>query len=594
MDPILSLAITLHSNKGCYAVLLGSGVSRSAGIPTGWEVILDLSRRLAAMLHEDCEPDPAAWFTNKFGKAPDYADLLDALAKSPTERSQLLRPYFEPSPEERAEGKKLPTVAHRAIARLAQQGFIRVIVTTNFDKLMELALEEVGITPQVVASPDSAEGALPLAHSRCTVLKVHGDYLDSRIKNSPAELSEYHDNTNRLLDQIFDEYGLIACGWSAEWDVALLAAIERCKGRRFSSYWVARGEPTNKAKALIALRLATVIHAGGADEFFSELADKLISLDEISRPHPLSPAVAVATLKRYIASDESRIQLSDLVQNETERAYIRLCSPEFLAEKVSLDSTGFLSKLDVYNAHLAMPLGLMIHGCHWGRTQHLQLWMRMLERFAGIEGVLVPFIAAPDLRMYPATLLLYGGGLAAVIGRQFDTLAALLERTQARRLNDERLPAVIAVMESRTIFDVVRALPGMEKRYTPLSDYLHEQLRTPLRSLEPDDHAYDLAFDRFECMLAIVIGNMNAGPSSSQRNVTQARPTVQLSMPMPVGRFGWRRNRHLNALTLLKEELQAVSTDWPPLQAGMFNGDLQRVNALVGALEARLGELHWN
>lgn len=111
MDPMLSLAITLHSNKGCYAVLLGSGVSRSAGIPTGWEVIIDLSRRLARLQKEDCDPDPAAWFKVKFGKEPGYAELLDQLAKSQTERSQLLRPYFEPTEEERE--RKVENFQHR-------------------------------------------------------------------------------------------------------------------------------------------------------------------------------------------------------------------------------------------------------------------------------------------------------------------------------------------------------------------------------------------------------------------------------------------------------------------------------------------------
>ncbi len=35
---LIPLAVTMQSGKGCLALLLGSGVSRSAGIPTGWEV----------------------------------------------------------------------------------------------------------------------------------------------------------------------------------------------------------------------------------------------------------------------------------------------------------------------------------------------------------------------------------------------------------------------------------------------------------------------------------------------------------------------------------------------------------------------------
>lgn len=40
-----SLAFSVQANPGVYAVLIGSGVSRSANIPTGWEITLDLARK---------------------------------------------------------------------------------------------------------------------------------------------------------------------------------------------------------------------------------------------------------------------------------------------------------------------------------------------------------------------------------------------------------------------------------------------------------------------------------------------------------------------------------------------------------------------
>src|SRR4051812_17947920 len=57
VDPLVSLAFAMHSAKGVYAVLLGSGVSRSARIPTGWEVVLDLIGKVAALSDEACHPD---------------------------------------------------------------------------------------------------------------------------------------------------------------------------------------------------------------------------------------------------------------------------------------------------------------------------------------------------------------------------------------------------------------------------------------------------------------------------------------------------------------------------------------------------------
>ena len=76
LDPIISLAFSVHSNKGIYALLLGSGVSRAAGVPTGWEVVMDLIRKVAYLQGEDCEPDPEKWYKDRFGSDPDYAQLL--------------------------------------------------------------------------------------------------------------------------------------------------------------------------------------------------------------------------------------------------------------------------------------------------------------------------------------------------------------------------------------------------------------------------------------------------------------------------------------------------------------------------------------
>ena len=196
IDPTLSLALSMYANKGIYDVILGSGISRSAGIPTGWEVVIDLIRKLALLQGKDCEPDPADWYKKTFGHEPNYSTLLEVLVKSPSERQQLLRGYFEPNETEREQGLKMPTPAHKAIAELVGNGYIRVILTTNFDRLLEQALESVGVIPTIVSTPDAVKGTLPLTHTRCTIIKLHGDYLDIRIKNTPDELEQYDKGLN--------------------------------------------------------------------------------------------------------------------------------------------------------------------------------------------------------------------------------------------------------------------------------------------------------------------------------------------------------------------------------------------------------------
>lgn len=270
-DALTQLAFSMYESKGVYALLLGSGLSRAAEIPTGWEITLDLIRRVALAQGVQEQPDWATWYLQKTGKEPNYSALLAELAASADERRAVLHRYIEPTEEDRAEGRKLPTAAHLAIARLVQGGYIKVIITTNFDRLMENALREIGIEPTLVASVDALAGAEPLSHSKCYILKLHGDYKDARILNTETELSKYPKKYEALLDRILDEYGLVVCGWSGNWDQALRNAFLRARNRRYPVFWAARGDPASDAMGLIKHRSAQLVSITDADCFFSGL-----------------------------------------------------------------------------------------------------------------------------------------------------------------------------------------------------------------------------------------------------------------------------------------------------------------------------------
>lgn len=234
IEPIHALALSMQVPK-LYALLLGSGVSRAADVPTGWEVVLDLIGKLATLDGED-PPDPYRWYRDKFGSEPDYSELLERIAPTPAGRQQLQRQYWEAGLDDTA---RPPTEAHRAVADLVRRGHVKVIITTNFDRLVENALREVGVEPTILTSPDAIEGMTPLDHIDCCVVKLHGDYTDERVRNTTEELSHYPDAVDRLLDRIVDEYGLLICGWSGDWDIALRKAMLRAPSRRYTTYWAA-------------------------------------------------------------------------------------------------------------------------------------------------------------------------------------------------------------------------------------------------------------------------------------------------------------------------------------------------------------------
>ena len=441
IDPIHSLAFSVQANPGVYAVLIGSGVSRGANIPTGWEVTLDLVGKVAALHKESCDPDPAAWYEERFGTEPRYTDLLEEVAKTPAERQQMLRSYIEPTKQEREEGEKCPTAAHRAIAALAAQGFIRVILTTNFDRLIETALGDEGVAPTVLSTLDQVRGALPLVHVSCCVVKLHGDYLDPGIRNTADEVSEYPDEYAKLLDRIFDEFGLIVCGWSAEWDDALYAAIMRAPSRRFTTYWAAKGETTERAQTLIDTRAAQEISIDNADEFFCEIQEQVVAIDEFARPHPLSTQAAVTTLKRYLSEPRYRIQLSDLVDKTTEHVVLQIAEKAVPVDLgTSFDSDMLMARVRTYEAACSTLMAMAFVGGAWAEQDHYHIWRRALQRLgprANIGGITFWL----NLQHYPQTLLLYAIGLGAIYGGRLALVGHLMTTTIRFRYSSEEVQA---------------------------------------------------------------------------------------------------------------------------------------------------------
>src|ERR1700730_7688072 len=324
IEPSTALAFSLFENKGVYALLLGSGLSRASQIPTGWEITLDLIRRIAALEGVTDGADWLAWYRQRTGREPNYSEVLDELTALPDERRAILHSYIEPTVDDIREGRKIPTKAHHAIAWLVREAFIPVIITTNFDRRLENALREAGVEPTIIRSDDDLRGAIPLIHSRCFVVKLHGDYLDTRIKNTDEELGAYSAPMDSLLDRIFDDHGLIVCGWSGDWDHALRSAITRSPNRRFPTFWASRGAMSAGADDLIRHRSAKVIPITDADSFFSSLQEMVAAQTEIQRPNPRSTELLVARAKRYLGNSELRIQLNDMLAEECRTLVRRL------------------------------------------------------------------------------------------------------------------------------------------------------------------------------------------------------------------------------------------------------------------------------
>ena len=578
IESIHSLAFSIQANPGVYAVLVGSGVSRAAKIPTGWDIAVDLIRKLSTIHKETCDPSPEQWYLRKFGREANYSDLLDELTKTSAERQQLLRGYVEPSDLEREEGEKQPTAAHRAIATLAAKGFIRVILTTNFDRLVETALIDEGVVPTVLSSPDQVQGALPLIHTKCCVFKVHGDYLDTRIRNTPVELDQYPPEFDRLLDRVFDEFGLVVCGWSAEWDGALRKAIYRAPSRRFTTYWAVRTTPGYKAQRLIDHRRADVITVEDADTFFQTVQQFVESIEEFSKPHPLSTEAAVASLKRYVSEPQYRIRLLDLVDASVDRV-IEVTSGDAFAVKggPKPNSESVTGRVRGYDAACSTLLAMSTVGSYWAEEDHYPVWQRALERLCSV-GSSSGTVLWMELQRYPATLLLYALGLGAVeAGRLqflrciFDTIVRGQHRVDVSAV--ELLPPACQFGSFPRGAQVMQLLEGMDRNHTPLNDWIYMTLRPHCKRIIPDDDRYTLVFDKLEILMALRFHHKKGW--------------------VPLGAFGWRAPNRNRILQEIEESISTKQEESPFVAHGFFGDSAQNCNNVLTSFRKIVSETLW-
>ena len=525
-------------------------------MPTGWEVTLDLVRKLATVHNETCGSNPELWYLQKFGVPPDYSDLLAHLVKTSAERQQLLRRYWEANTEEREENKKQPTVAHRAIADLAASNFVKVIVTTNFDHLMEAALRNVGVNPTVLSSAEQIRGALPLVHTRCCVFKVHGDYLDPNIRNTEEELSEYPEEVDRFLDEVFDNFGLIVCGWSAEWDIALRQALFRARSRRFSTYWAVRGKLGNEAQQLVVHRKSEVVRIENADSFFSTLQQSVEAIDEFAPPHPLSTAVAIASIKRYLVEPTHRIRLTDLVRRNVDEV-VELTSEEHVSiEQGPLPTNeSTTERLRRYDAVCSTLLSMAAVGAAWAESDHHQIWRTALERL-GRQRANRGGDVWLDLQRYPATLLLYALGIGALTQQKFSLVedmftANLINKHKGTDTAVSALPPLRLVAYSGP--RRMQMLEGVQG-HTPLSDWIHGVLTRHVKDVIPDEDQYTLAFDLFEVLMALRC----------------ARGRQSTKYWAPVGAFVHRTDNQERVLRRIEESLTLNGGDSPFVTSGLM------------------------
>lgn len=307
LDPIVSLSVAIAEAPGSYAFFLGSGVSKDAGVPTGgevfWRAVEELYRLENSSQQTPGEDELQAWLSETGRAEMGYSEVLELIAPDAASRRDYLAKHFE---------GVAPEQTHERLADLAARGLIKVFVTTNFDRLLEHALQARGIEPVVITTADQLERAPAREHARCYVLKPHGDYLQQTIRNTRGELAQLEERMAQELQEVFDRYGLLVLGYSGS-DEAI-AAVMRARRGRYGLYWLGKTELAEPARSLVeAVAGRTIIREGGAGEFLADLGRRL----EVFSAHPSGQTpLSVHDQVLLLLRRGDRVGLSELLRDE--------------------------------------------------------------------------------------------------------------------------------------------------------------------------------------------------------------------------------------------------------------------------------------
>lgn len=573
VDPFDSLALSLHHNPGVYSLLVGSGLSRAAGVPTGWEITLSLISKLAATQGVTAHEDWAQWYQLRYSKRPSYSEILDAIATTPAERRSILHGYIESSGEDKT---RKPTKAHRGIAQLVARGIVRVVVTTNFDRLIEGALRELAIEPTVISNDDALAGAVPLIHSGCTLIKLHGDFLDSRIKNTEDELSSYSPGITSLLDEVLDRFGVVVVGWSGEWDTALRSAFLRAPSRRYPMYWASRGGVSPLAEDIVAHRGARLIPIRDADSFFGRLSDTLDALHKASRAHPQSIHLTIALAKKFSRHEEQGLEWFELLSAEVEKIRDFVTGPNYPSAHPTKES---------FNALIAELVGrsealrrICMICARWGTLGAKQSLLKVIRSLVLSGTAHSGFGSWISLRDFVASLCFYWSVAGALYGEDYETVRALMHiRTQ--KDGADSYPAISHLALASLDSVEWKLLDGLDQRRTPASDFVVSLFSNEIQDIAMDRGEAEDIFDRVEFLMSLEFSYFRLSEVKSSG----------IWFWMPPGRYIWRRHGKVRS-TLLAAFSDNLDRH-PAVLAGLLGGERSTAEEVMAAIREHLGKI---
>ncbi len=278
--------------------------------------------------------------------------------------------------------------------------------------------------------------------------------------------------------------------------------------------------------------------------------------------------------KEYLSEPRHRIALDELVNTEL-KAFLHTTREEVFSANSPLPSRDTIrERLREYELASDRLFQLMVLLTRWGDATCHPLINRVMARMADNSEMRGGTTLWLNLRWYPILRIIYAVTITSVVTGQYENLRAAFTAAAGDHVGqDAKTVLVVALDCMHDTSDAFKLLPGQDRHYVPISEYLFAHLQAPMEDLLFLGRSYEKAFDHAEMFLSVALAD--ADPSGRGW--------------YPVGRFSWKHRRRFNnsPVSVFEAEVKASQSSWAPLRVGFFGGDAARAQRHAENLLAR-------
>lgn len=305
--------------------LLGAGASVSSNIPSGGQMVWDFKRTLYCtdnnirtslygdLSKENVQKEIQSYFDGREG----YPELW-----SPEEYSF----YFEKCYPSRSDREYYirnkvrdikPSLGYLCMGELIVNGKIDLVSTTNFDDLVQAGVHSInpGFSIKTISSAVSNSVGFALNEGFPNIIKLHGDYLFDKLKNTESELQKLEDKIADIWKTSIKQNGLIVIGYAGN-DNSVMSVLEELineGGIKKGVYWC---KPRGSKLSIRACKFmenacnvneqSAVVEIDGFDDLMYSLYLAMnlenTNIDELWKGHDKKQEILYDAIGRHTAS----------------------------------------------------------------------------------------------------------------------------------------------------------------------------------------------------------------------------------------------------------------------------------------------------